>query len=243
MAMGHHLAVGAPVSEAPGEHLSTTTDEWKIITGIVTETQLDGNDTDDNDNETTTTTVNVFTTQLDSTGEVQGNSGEEEDEDLDPEEVSFDSPRDRSDDIRCISAKLVERILSDSAMTDLAANASVCKWRYAYDVDPRRVPELLMKAVCLLDAPSGQVCGEVRYPIPVQRLSQDGVWASDTVTLTVGCALVRAPPDEELRTARPQGDVVAEYGDPNNDDDDYNTYGNNGETAANPDENESVYDA
>lgn len=239
MAMGHHLAVGAPVSEAPGEHRSTTTDKWET-TGIVTETQLDGNDTDDNDNETTTTTttVDVFTTQLDSTGEVQGSSGEEEDEAFAPEELSFDSPRDHSDDGRCISAKLVERILSDSTMTDLAANAAVCKWRYEYDVDPRRVPELLMKAVCL-DAPlAGQACGEVRYPIPVQRLSRGGVWASDTETLTVGCALVRAP-SEALRTARPRNDEADDSSD-----DEY-MYGNDDEvddTAAPPDENESDYD-
>lgn len=229
MAMGYHLAIGAPVSDAPDEHLSTTTYESETI-GIDTRTHLDGNQTDDNDNETTATS------QLDSTmeraeeagtawptgtpqEEAQGNSGEEEDEDLDPE-VSFDSPRDQAVDRRCISAKLAERILSDSALADLAANTSVCRWRYEYDVDPRRVPELLMKAFCL-GAPEGQTCGDVRYPIPVKRLNELGVWTSGTETLTVGCALIRSG---GLREGQDMGDAGSDYSDSNQDDIDY---GNN----------------
>jgi len=126
-------------------------------------------------------------------------------------EVSHDSPVDD----RCISAKLVEAIAGDTHLQNLAKRDSVCKWEYVYDVNPRRVPEILMKAECQTpNLPPTEndkrECQAVLFHVAVKKMDESGQWVDHLESLPVACTLANRAFDS--RPARCPMEGEGDYG-------------------------------
>ena len=111
-------------------------------------------------------------------------------------EVSYTSPVDD----RCISAKLVEAIEGNTQLQNLAKRDSVCKWKYVYDVNPKRVPELLMKAECQtsnLPMPENETseCQTVLFYVAVKKMDESEHWVDHFESLPVACVLANRASD------------------------------------------------
>ena len=126
-------------------------------------------------------------------------------------EVSFDS----SFDDRSISAKLVEKIAGDTQLQNLAKRDSVCKWEYIYDVNPRRIPEILMKAECQTpNLPPTEnerrECQAVLFHVAVKKMDASGQWVDHHESLPVACVLANRASDS--RPARCPTEGEEDYG-------------------------------
>lgn len=188
---------GGPLSTAPLEvTVAENTESQAVDSGT------SGVTTTDLATEIDRTTVSYIDDGIsESTGATQDETSGEPGDDADEEsELSYDSPREEhanNNDKRCISAKLVEQIQKNAEMNHLATNASICRWTYTYDVNSRRVPELLVKAVCSPKPesfPASERCEPVSYPIPVRKMDANGNWVSCTESLVVGCVLASTDP-------------------------------------------------
>lgn len=199
--MGRHLLLAAPVSTTDGGPLSITTPFVNTGSPIGTDETTDDYFTRETNRTTTSDIDDGISESIGATQEdaASGEPSSDEDDLTSEPELSFDSPREQqhSTDRRCISAKLVEQIQNDMELRNLAANTSICGWRYEYDVNPRRVPEVLVKAVCNdtpASIPGNERCDPVHYPIPVKKLDENNNWVSCTESIVVGCVLARTGP-------------------------------------------------
>jgi len=67
---------------------------------------------------------------------------------------------------------------------------SKCAWKYSYNTDPNRLPQVLLEAQCsemFVPGLAGQ-CEHVYYYVPVKR-NVSGTWTDHWVWLWVGCTL------------------------------------------------------
>lgn len=211
--------LAAPVSATDGGLISTTLLDVTVVES--TESPVDNSGTDETATDLATQVNPITASYIDdgiseSTGATQGETSGEPGDD-DQSELSYDSPREeQADDKRCISAKLIEKIRNNAEMNNLAANTSVCPWEYTYDVNPFRIPEVLVKAVCFptpVSFPPNERCEPVSYPIPVRKMDGNRNWVSCTESLAVGCVLantgsLRTPitPTNAPEIRRPTGD-------------------------------------
>src|SRR6218665_3398843 len=116
-------------------------------------------------------------------------------------EVSYDS----SVNNRQIFANQVEAIAADTQLQN------VCKWDYVYDLNSRRVPELLMKAECrALNQPPTEnetrECQAVLFHVPVKKMVESGRWVDHLESLPVACVLANRAFDTQPARCPTEGE-------------------------------------